>query len=87
MSGKKPDISVKFKSLDGRYYEAGAIWINNFGGGNLLPVTEDKDGDYPKMALVKALKLAAEKKGYLNLFANAGKGSRISITGGSNEEF
>ena len=70
-----------------RSVDAGAIWINNYGGGNLMPVTEDKDGDYPKMALVKALKLAEEKKGYLNLFANAGKGSRISVTGGASEEF
>ena len=87
MSGKRPDISIKYKSPEGKYFEVGGIWLNDFGGGNLTPVTEDKDGDYPKMSLAKALKMVNEKKGFLNLFANTGKGSRIAVTGGASEEF
>ena len=88
MANKRPDISLKFKSQDGQYYEIGNVWLNEFGGGNFTPVLEDVAHEkYPKMAFAKALKLNSEKKGFINVFANGGKGSRITITGGPNEEF
>lgn len=89
MSGKRPEICIKFKNKeDNRTYEVGVIFLNDFGGGNFSPCQADVDDEkYPKMSLAKAMKLSAEKKGFLNVWANGGKGSRIAVTGGANEEF
>ena len=87
----RPDVTLKFvteKNGSKVYYEVGAGWISRFGVINFKFVEEDKDDEkYPKMAFAKALKLTNDKKGFINCFANGGKGSRVSVTGGANEEF
>jgi hypothetical protein len=86
MSGNRPQISIQFRDKEaGKTYEVGVIFLDDQGRGSFAPCLEDKTGDFPKMALSKALELNSEKKGFLNVWA-IGKGNRINVSG-ANEEF
>ena len=82
--GNKPICKIVFKYKDGdsKNYEVGTIWPSTTRDGELLeglgqlrPVSmeeEDLKAQYPKMGLRRALKLWEERKGYLNVWLNAG---------------
>lgn len=83
----KPDIVIQYKDKASNVRAtAGVGWLNDFGGANLKPETESRDGDFPSIPLVEAIQRALDGKGYLNLFA-VGKGNRLSIEGAEDEGF
>lgn len=65
-----PAYRVVFKSKNGTSAEVATLWPNDFGGFNFSPVTEESDSDYgKKLPLADALKLQAQKKGFINVWS------------------
>ena len=89
MSAPTFSITYKPKGKGTKAAECAAIWLNenDYGQfGSIKPVEQAEDGDYPKIPLTRALELAAEGQGWLNLRIN-GKGNRVEIVNADDEEF
>lgn len=86
-TGKRPDLAFSFKAKNSTVRaQCGAGWINEYGGVNIKPETETRDGEYPTIPLAEALRRVEAGEGYLNLYAT-GKGNRIAVTGAEDEGF
>ena len=78
-TGKRPDLAFSYKDKKtGIRASCGAGWLNDFGGANLKPETETRDGEYPTIPLVEALRRVEAGEGFLNIYAT-GKGNRLVV--------
>lgn len=65
----KPFARIKCKTRDGQRWDVGTIWPSKTGRGfTLRPETERTTGDYPKMSLSEAVRLAEAKEAFLDVF-------------------
>ena len=83
----RPDMRIVYKDkASGKSAECGVMWLSDRvpGSASLKPQVEKQDGEYPKIPLERAVTLAAEGKGYLNVYACL-KGGQIVIDGAGQE--
>jgi hypothetical protein len=65
----KPFARIKCKTRDGQRYDVATIWPSRQGRGyTLQPETQRTTGDYPKMPLSEAVRLAEAKEAFLDVF-------------------
>jgi hypothetical protein len=76
MSGNnRPTHRIVAKTKDGKRYEVGAVFAPRSERapdgllGSLVPCTESKDGQYPRMSLADALELHARREVFLDIWS------------------
>jgi hypothetical protein len=74
MSNNRPTHRIVAKDKNGKRYEVGAIFAPRSERapdgllGSLVPCTESKDGQYPRMSLADALELHARREVFLDIW-------------------
>lgn len=71
MSGNRPIVKLTFRNKETKQTaECGVGFANDFDGCNMRFAEETKEGEFPVIKFERALELARQGKGYINLVAN-----------------